>query len=71
VTPDSIHLVAQMIRHHRAQATSLEKWTRKQPPSPTCRELLQMLAVYRGVLTNIEAQIVQFDVERVDDEVSV
>jgi hypothetical protein len=63
VTPDTVHFVAQMVRHNRAMATSFEKWVRKQPPSPACREMLQILAVYRGVLTTLESQIVQFDVE--------
>ena len=66
MTPDTVHFVAQMIRHHRAQATSFEKWVRKQPASPACREMLQVLAVYRGVLSNVEAQIEKFDVEQVD-----
>lgn len=61
MTPDTIHFVAQMIRHSRAMATSTEKWVRSQPPAPFCREMLQVLAVVRGVLENVEQQVSQFE----------
>jgi hypothetical protein len=67
MTPDTIHFVAQMVRHNRAMATSFEKWVRKQPPSPACREMLQVLAVYRGVMTNVEEQLVKFDTGLVEE----
>ena len=56
-----------MIRHNRAMATSFEKWVRKQPASPACREMLQVLAVYRGVLMTVEEQVSKFDTDRVDE----
>lgn len=64
MSPDSIHLVAQLIRHSRAMGTSFEKWVHKQPPSPACRELLQVLAVYRSVLTQVEDQLSKFDADQ-------
>lgn len=63
MTPDSIHLLCQLVRHSRAIVTSFEKWVQKQPPSPACRELLQILAVYRGVLTQVEDQLSKFDAD--------
>jgi hypothetical protein len=63
MTPDTIHLVAQMIRHQRAMATSFETWIRKQPRSPACRELLQVVAVQRGIFDQIESQLSQMEVE--------
>lgn len=62
MTPDTIHLLAQLIRHHRALVTSFEKWVRTQPRSETCRELVQMIAVARGVLDGYEAQLSQYNV---------
>ena len=67
MTPDTVHFVAQMIRHNRAMATSFEKWVRKQPASPACREMLQVLAVYRGVLMTVEEQVSKFETDRVDE----
>jgi len=67
LTPDTVHFVAQMIRHNRAMATSFEKWVRKQPASPACREMLQVLAVYRGVLMTVEEQVSKFETDRVDE----
>ena len=67
MTPDTIHFVAQMVRHNRAMATSFEKWVRKQPMSPACREMVQVLAVYRGVMTTMEAQLGKLDVEPVEE----
>ena len=69
MTPDTIHLIAQLIRHDRARATSIEKWVKAQPPSPACRELLQLLAVYRGVLRNLETQVTKFDFEVPEPEI--
>ena len=68
MTPDTLHLLATMLRHSRGIATSVEKWVRKQPPSPTCRELLQLLAEGRGVLTSFESQLTQFDIRLDADE---
>lgn len=71
MSPDTIHFVAQMVRHNRAMATSFEKWVRKQPPSPACREMIQVLAVYRGVMTNVEAQIAKFEVDVIEEPEAV
>jgi hypothetical protein len=72
VTPDTVHFVAQMIRHNRAMATSFEKWVRKQPASPACREMVQVIAVYRGVLEMLETQVSQISVDETEqDRISV
>ena len=62
MTPDTIHLLAQVIRHNRAMVTSFEKWVRTQPRSETCRELVQVIAVARGVLDGYEKQLSQYEV---------
>lgn len=57
MTPDTVHLAAQMIRHSRAMATSLEHWVKRQPNSVATRELLDVLVLYRGVLEEVEDRI--------------
>ena len=57
MTPDTVHLAAQVIRHQRALATSLEKWVQKQAPSETTRELGQLIEMFRGVLKSYESQL--------------
>lgn len=77
MTPDTVTLVAQLIRHNKAMATSLETWVRKHPESQACREMVEMLTVYRGVLTTLEYQVSQFEVDlepehtSIDEEVGV
>jgi hypothetical protein len=70
VTPDTLHLIASLVRHGRGIATSIEKWIRTQEPAPAMREGLQLVAVARGVLTSLEGQIAQFHctVTETDDE---
>jgi hypothetical protein len=64
VTPDTVHLLAQIIRHQRALVTSFEGWVRKQPRSDTCRELVQLIAAARFVIDGYEKQLSQYDVDQ-------
>ncbi len=66
MTPDTVHLLAQVIRHQRALATSFEKWVRTQPRSETCRELVQMIAAVRGVLDQYEQQLSKVTTEETE-----
>lgn len=63
MTPDTVHLVAQLIRHSRGIGSAWEKWIKAQPYNPTCRELLQVLAVYRAQLTELEDKVSKFEVD--------
>ena len=63
MTPPTLHLIASLVRHGRGMATSVEKWIRQQEPAPAMREGLQVIAVARGVLTSLEGQLAQFDVD--------
>jgi hypothetical protein len=55
VTADTVHLFAQLIRHQRALATSLEKWIKS--PTFSKDEALSAVFVFRGVLDSYEAQL--------------
>jgi hypothetical protein len=61
MTPDSVHLLAQLIRHSRGALTAIEKWVGKQPPGPTNLELIAVTTFCREVLTKYESQISQID----------
>lgn len=67
MTPDTVHLIATLVRHQRGMVTAFEKWVQKQPPSPTCKELVQVISVCRHTLNTLEAQIEKFDVEMTDE----
>jgi hypothetical protein len=55
VTPHSVHLLAQIIRHQRAMATSIEKWIKSDGFSR--EEALTLVFTFRGVLDSYEAQL--------------
>ena len=57
MTPDTVHFIAQMIRHNRAQITTFEKWLRTQRHSSTCRELFRVLDVWRNGLNAAEREL--------------
>lgn len=57
MTPDTVHLLAQFIRHERGLATALETWLRRQPASATCDELREVIGAFRGVLASYESQL--------------
>ena len=62
MTPDTVHLGAQIIRHQRALATSLEKWAEKQR-DPAMRELKELIGMFRKVLDSYEWQLEHVDVD--------
>lgn len=62
MTPDTVHMLAQMIRHQRALATSLEKWVKS--ATFNREEALQAIWMFRGVLDSYEAQLSQVDTTR-------
>lgn len=55
MTPSSVHLLAQIIRHQRAMATSIEKWIKSDGFSR--EEALTLVFTFRGVLDSYEAQL--------------
>lgn len=63
MSPDTVHLFAQMIRHFRGATTAFEQWVSTQPPSSTRRELTVMVATVRGILSSYEKQLSEVDVD--------
>lgn len=59
MSPDTVHLLAQVIRHHRALLTSLEKWVRSQTFNR--EEAQTAIFMFRGVLDSYEAQLSRVD----------
>lgn len=57
VTPDTVHLIAQLIRHQRGMMTAIEKWIAKQEPCRTNLELSCVTGIMREVLDDYEAQL--------------
>lgn len=68
MSPDTVHLIAQLIRHQRALMTSIEKWVGKQEPCRTNRELLAVTGMQRQVLDSFEWQLSRVDVVGDEDE---
>ncbi len=58
MTPDTVHLVAQLIRNKRDFLTAVEKWVKAQEPSEAMRELLQAIAIERSVAAICEQQLI-------------
>ncbi len=69
MTPDTVSLAAQVIRHQRALATSFEKWVQKQQPSQTTCELTALIQAFRSVLDSYEWQLARVDVDYGDSSV--
>jgi hypothetical protein len=57
LTPDTVHMMAQVIRHQRALATSIEKWVRS--PTFSRQQAEAAIFMFRGVLDSYEAQLSQ------------
>jgi len=67
MTPDTVHLGAQVIRHQRALATSFEKWIGKQQdPDVAMRELKELIQMFRSVLDSYEWQLERVGVDYED-----
>ena len=64
MTPDTVHLAANVIRHQRALATSFEKWVNKQQdPEIALREMREMISMFRSVLDSYEWQLQRVSVD--------
>jgi hypothetical protein len=63
MTPDTVHLFAQLIRHLRGATTAFEQWTNQQPPSSTRRELTVIVATVRGILSSYEKQLSEVETD--------
>lgn len=61
VTPDTVHLAAQVIRHQRGIMTAIEKWIAKQPPSPANLELFSVTLLQRQILDAFESRLSQVE----------
>jgi hypothetical protein len=46
--PDTVHALAQWVRHTRGVLTTTEKWLARTPPAAVAGELAAVLAVVRG-----------------------
>jgi hypothetical protein len=57
MTPDTVHAIAQWIRHSRGLLTTLEKWLARTPPEAQAQELAEMIAVARGAFAQIEMRL--------------
>lgn len=55
MTPDTVDFLAQLIRHQRALATSIEKWVKS--PTFSKDEAQAAVVMLRGVLDSYEAQL--------------
>jgi hypothetical protein len=61
VTPDTVHLIALLIRHRRGECTAIEKWLEKQPENDTVQELRDATRTYRDVLDLVEGRLIAMD----------
>lgn len=61
VTPDTVHMLAQFIRHHRALATSLEKWVNS--PTFSKIEADEAIGYLRRLLNAFERSLGATDVK--------
>lgn len=61
VTPDTVHLIAQLIRYQRGMMTAFDKWIGKQKPNPVNLELSAVTSLMRDVLDSYEAQLSQVE----------
>lgn len=57
MTPDTVHLIAQLIRHQRGMMTAIEKWISKQEPCRTNLELSCVTGLLREVLDSYESEL--------------
>lgn len=59
MTPQTVHRIAQQIRHFRALLTVQETWAQHQEKSATRDELFREINFWRGVLKSAEHQLAQ------------
>lgn len=61
VTPDTVHFIAQMIRHQRGIATCAEKWINS--PTFSKDEAITAMAYFRKILDAYERSLVSVAVD--------
>lgn len=59
--PETVHLIAQLIRHERGTLTAIERWVKAQTQSEALEELRQVLETRRSMLLICERQIAAHD----------
>ncbi len=57
MSPDTVHRIAQEIRHRRALLTVEEKWAQRQVPSPMREDTFRRINFWRDVLKLAEHQL--------------
>jgi hypothetical protein len=60
VTPETVHFIAQVIRHQRGLATAAERWVKSAEFSRD--EALDAIYTFRRVLDSYEAQLSQVEI---------
>jgi hypothetical protein len=65
VSPDTVHVIAQEIRHRRALLTVDEHWWQQQPKSPTRDEGFRRINFWRRVLKEAEQQLAVGELEEI------
>jgi hypothetical protein len=55
MTPDTVHFLAQLIRHQRGILTAFEKWAKT--PSFGRDDVLDVVYTYRRLIDSYEAQL--------------
>jgi hypothetical protein len=66
LTPETVHFLAQFIRHQRALMTSLERWAKS--PGFTQQEILAATWMIRGVLERYEKDLGRVSVDTTVDQ---
>lgn len=62
MTPDTVHLIAQLIRHQRGMMTAIEKWVAKQEPCRTNLEVSCVTGLMRDVLDSYESELSRVEI---------
>ena len=66
VTPETVHFIAQVIRHQRGLATAAERWVRSADFSRD--EALDAIFTFRRVLNSYEAQLSQVEIGPLEEQ---
>ena len=59
--PQTVHCVAQLVRHSRGCITTLEKWVATTPPDVFAAECAEVIFLIRGGLTDLERIVQHLD----------
>lgn len=55
--PQTVHFVAQLVRHTRGLVTTTEKWVAQTPPEAFATECAEVIGLIRGTLTDLTTAI--------------